>query len=169
MSSIRLFKVGAWSLLCLSSAVGFQAYAAGTATTNIAVTATVESACTISTTALAFPAFTGTAAVDATATLSMTCSNAAPYVVALGAGTGTGATTTVRVMTGSVASSTLNYGLYSDAAHTTTWGDTSGTDTVAGTGTGAVQTLPVYGEIAANQLTSAVGDYTDTVAVTITY
>ncbi|WP_410015978.1 spore coat U domain-containing protein [Sodalis sp. C49] len=169
MSSQRLFKVGALSLLCLGATVASSAFAAGTATTNIAVTAEVQSACTIATTAMAFPAYTGTDAVDTTATLSLTCSNAAPYTVALGAGTGTDATTAVRVMTGSVAGSTLNYGLYQNIEHTTNWGEATGDDTVAGVGTGGEQNITVYGEIAANQLTSAVGDYTDTVAVTVTY
>ncbi len=165
MSSQRLFKVGAMSLLCLGSFAASQAYAAGTATSSIAVTATVESACAISATPLAFTAFTGTAVVDGEATLTVTCSNAADYVIGLGAGTG--GTAAQRVMTGP-AGATLNYGLYQEAAHTTSWGDTTGT-TVGGTGTGAAQDITVYGEIAANQLTSSVGDYTDTVAVTITY
>ncbi|HEY0209194.1 Csu type fimbrial protein [Acerihabitans sp.] len=169
MLSQRLFKAGALSLLCLGATVASPAFAAGTATTNIAVTAAVESACTIATTTMVFPAYTGTAVVDTTATLSLTCTNAAPYVVALGAGTGDGATTALRVMTGSVTGSVLNYGLYQNAGHTTSWGDTAGTDTVAGTGNGTAQDITVYGEIAANQLSSVVGNYTDTVAVTVTY
>ncbi|WP_413734593.1 spore coat U domain-containing protein [Sodalis sp. RH21] len=164
MSSQRLFKVGAMSLLCLGSFAASQANAAGTATTSIAVTATVESACTISTTPLAFTAFTGTAVVNGEATLSVICSNAADYTIGLGAGSGTVAQ---RVMTGP-AGATLNYGLYQEDTHTTPWGDTAGT-TLAGTGNGAQQDITVYGQIAANQLTSSVGDYTDTVAVTITY
>lgn len=170
MSCNRLFKVGALSILCLGTAVSTMAYAAGTQSANIAVTASVESACTISTTPLTFPAYAGSAVVDTTATLSVTCTNAAPYVLALGAGTGTGATTATRVLTSATTTSVMNYGLYSDAAHSVTWGNTTGTDTVAGTGNGAVQAVTVYGEIAANQLSAQVAtDYIDTVAVTVTY
>lgn len=170
MSCKRLFKVGALSVLCLGTAIASQAYAAGTQNANIAVTAAVESACTLATTALTFPAYTGAAVVDTTATLTVTCTNAAPYVMALGAGNGAGATTTVRVLTSPSTTSVLNYGLYSDANHTVTWGNTVGTDTVSGTGNGAAQDVTVYGEIAANQLSAQVAtDYADTVAVTVTY
>ncbi|PWC10753.1 spore coat U domain-containing protein [Brenneria corticis] len=167
MSNKLLIKMTVISSLCLGGVVAAPALAA-TATTNMAVSATVVAACTISTTALAFPDYSGVA-VDSTATLSVLCSNAAPYTVGLGAGTAVGATTALRALTGSVAGSTLNYGLYQEAAHTTNWGDTIDTDTVAGTGTGETQTLTVYGEIAANQLTSAVGTYSDTIAVTVNY
>ncbi len=164
------FKVSALSIVILGASISTTCFAAGTQSANIAVTASVESACTIATTPLAFPAYTGSAVVDTTATLSVTCTNAAPYVLALGAGTGTGGTTAIRILTSATTSSVLNYGLYSDAAHTTSWGDTSGTDTVAGTGNGEVQAVTVYGEIAANQLSAQVAaDYTDTVAVTVTY
>ncbi|MGC6388844.1 spore coat U domain-containing protein [Ewingella sp. S1.OA.A_B6] len=170
MSRINTFKIGALSIACFGFAVPVTAFAAGTQNSNVAVTAAVESACTISTTPLTFPAFTGSTAVATTATLSVTCTNAAPYVLALSAGTGASATTAKRLLTSATTKSTLNYGLYSDLAHTTAWGNTTGTDTVAGTGDGAAQNVTVYGQIAANQLNAQVAtDYTDTVAVTVTY
>jgi len=43
-----------------------------------------------------------------------------------------------------------------------------GTDTVAGTGTGALQSLTVYGQLPANQKVLP-GSYSDTITVTITY
>jgi spore coat protein U-like protein len=43
-----------------------------------------------------------------------------------------------------------------------------GTDTVAGTGTGATQTLTVYGSIPAGQVVTP-GTYRDTVNVIVTY
>jgi len=39
---------------------------------------------------------------------------------------------------------------------------------VSGTGTGAAQVLTVYGRIPANQ-TALIGNYTDTVTVTVTF
>jgi spore coat protein U-like protein len=65
-------------------------------------------------------------------------------------------------------SATVAYGLYQDTAHTANWGNTVGTDTVAGTGNGSAQPLSVYGRIAP-QTTPAAGAYADTVNVTVTF
>ena len=62
----------------------------------------------------------------------------------------------------------INYELFSDPAHTTNWGDTVGTDTVSGVGTGAVEVVNVYGRIPAAQ-NPAVGGYADTITATITF
>jgi spore coat protein U-like protein len=62
----------------------------------------------------------------------------------------------------------LNYELFRDSARTLNWGNTIGTDTVAGTGNGLAQTLTVYGRILGSQLV-APGAYTDTVTATLTY
>jgi spore coat protein U-like protein len=50
----------------------------------------------------------------------------------------------------------------------TNWGNTVGTDTVAGTGNGAAQALTVYGQIAAGLYVTP-GSYTDTITATVTY
>ena len=96
----------------------------------------------------------------------MSCTNTTPYTVALNAGTGTGATVAVRKMTSSA--QTLNYSLYQDNARGTVWGQTTGTDTVAGTGNGSAQALTVYGRIPAGQLPTP-GSYSDTITATISY
>ena len=62
----------------------------------------------------------------------------------------------------------LTYALYRDAARTLNWGNTVGTDTLAGTGTGSAQASTVYGRIAAGQL-PAPGGYVDTITATITF
>ncbi|MBN6743443.1 spore coat protein U domain-containing protein, partial [Acidithiobacillus sp. MC6.1] len=72
-----------------------------------------------------------------------------------------------RAMTGP-SSATLSYGLFQDAAYTTNWGNTVGTDTKTGTGNGSAQALTVYGQIPAGQY-PAPGTYTDTITATITY
>jgi spore coat protein U-like protein len=51
---------------------------------------------------------------------------------------------------------------------TSNWGQTVGTDTVSSTGTGAVQSFTVYGQVPA-QSTPAPGAYSDTITVTVTY
>lgn len=154
------------SVLSISAIVSVNAVAA-TATSTMAVTASVVAACSVSAGSMAFGAYSEDA-VSGTANLTVNCTNAAPYTIGLGTGLGSGATTTTRVLTGSIAGTTLNYDLYQDAALTTPWGDTVDTDTYAGTGSGADQSIAVYGQIPANQ-NGSVGDYTDTVAVTVNY
>ncbi len=125
----------------------------------------VPGTCTLSTGNLAFGTYTG-AQSDATATVTVNCTNTAPYSVALGAGSNANGTT--RRMTGP-ASQYLNYALYSDNGRSTTWGDgTSYGATVTGTGSGANQSLTVYGRVTASQ-TPTPGSYSDTVVVTLQY
>jgi spore coat protein U-like protein len=63
---------------------------------------------------------------------------------------------------------TITYGLYQDSARSNAWGDTIGTNTESGTGTGSNQALTVYGRVGA-QITSSPGSYSDAVVVTVTY
>jgi spore coat protein U-like protein len=141
---------------------------AATATTSFQVQLTIEAQCLInSTSTLSF----GTqgvlsANVDQTSTVQIQCTNTTPYTIGLDAGTGTGATVATRRLTGGGA--TINYSLYSDAARTSVWGTTIGSNTVASTGTGASQSFTVYGRIPA-QTTPAPATYTDTITVTVTY
>ena len=68
---------------------------------------------------------------------------------------------------------TLEYNLFSDPGRNTVWGSTVGTNTVGGLGTGLANALTrtVYGQVlnnAANQA-AAVGNYGDTITVTVAY
>jgi spore coat protein U-like protein len=58
--------------------------------------------------------------------------------------------------------------LYSDALRTLNWGNTSAS-WVSGTGTGAAQTLTVYGLIPLQTTPAPATDYADTVTITVTY
>jgi spore coat protein U-like protein len=142
-----------------------QAYAA-TTTTTFTVTATVAAGCTVSATNLAFGTYSETQ-IDATSTITTNCSNGSPYNIGLNPGTATGATVTTRKMTGP-ASALLNYSLFSDSGRTTNWGNTVGTDTVPSTGTGAAQNFTVFGRLPGSQFV-AIGAYTDTITVTVTF
>jgi len=104
--------------------------------------------------------------VDTTTTFQVQCTNTTPYNVGLNAGSTAGGTIAVRKMTSG--SATVDYEMFSDSARTTNWGNTVGTDTVAGTGNGAAQTLTVYGRVPA-QTTPAPATYTDTVTITVTF
>ena len=60
------------------------------------------------------------------------------------------------------------YGLYRDSARSPPFGNTIGTNTLAGTGTGLALSVTVYGRIAP-QATPSPGTYNDTIVVTVTY
>jgi spore coat protein U-like protein len=62
----------------------------------------------------------------------------------------------------------LRYTMFTDAARSNRWGNTYNFDGVAGTGSGAAQSLTVYGRVFANQFV-APGLYTDTIIATVTY
>lgn len=136
------------------------------ATTSFTITAAVHSTCALTAANLDFGTYSGTL-LNATSTITVACINKTPYNVGLNAGTATGATVTTRKMTGP-SSSLLSYSLFRDSGHTQNWGNTVGTDTLPGTGTGNQQFLTVYGQIPAGQYATP-GSYLDTVIVTVTY
>ncbi|MFL9926022.1 spore coat U domain-containing protein [Herbaspirillum lusitanum] len=158
----RFVCASAAALLLATSAPTFAA----TATGSLVITASVLASCTVVGSTIAFGAYSSTQ-VDQTGNIAVLCTNGTTYNVGLDAGAGTGASTTVRKMTGS-GGGTLNYALYRDSGRTNNWGSTIGTDTQAGTGSGLLQNLTVYGRIASAQ-TPLAGTYTDTVTVTLTY
>ncbi len=145
-------------------------YSNGTATATFTVTLTLQPNCTIAASPLAF----GTNGVLATAinqqtTVSVTCTNTTPYNVGLDAGTVTGSTVASRLMAGTATgntTTTVDFQLYQDAGRTTIWGNTQGTNTVAGTGTGAAQSITVYGQVPA-QATPKPDTYQTTVTATV--
>lgn len=131
------------------------------------VTADNISSCTVSATTLDF----GSKGlldtnVDAANQINVTCSSAVPYTVGLNGGSSGATDPSQRKMT--LGAAQVTYGIYRDAARTQPWGNTIGSDTVAGIGTGSVQVLTGYGRVPM-QTTPAPGTYTDTVVVTVTY
>jgi spore coat protein U-like protein len=156
--------------LCLEGISPF-AFAA-TTTTTFSVTATVNAVCGVSASTLGFGVYNPTSAtnLDATTTISVTCTNGTAYNVGLNAGTGSGASVTTRKLTRTAGGSeTVDYSLYQEIGRTTVWGDTVSTDTVAGTGNGSAQPLTVFGRIPGSQTTTPVASYSDTITVTVTY
>jgi len=134
---------------------------------SFTVSATLVTGCNVSATNLNFGSIgTLTSAVNGTSAVTASCTSTTPYNIGLNAGTGSGATVTNRLMTSGTA--TLGYALYSNAAMTTIWGNTVGTNTVAATGSGAAQNYTVYGQVPP-QTTPAPATYTDTITVTVNY
>lgn len=134
--------------------------------TSFAVTAIILPSCTITSANLGFGIYSGSVK-DATAIVTVRCSNGTPYNVGLNAGSAPGATVSARKMMGP-ANALLNYGLFRDSGRTSNWGNTVGTDTKSGSGNSANQSLYIYGRIAAQQRVTP-GAYADTIIAMITY
>jgi spore coat protein U-like protein len=132
------------------------------------VTMKIVADCTISANGIDFGQTQGvlSSAVNGSAAINVTCTNTTPYNVGLDAGTGTGSSGTTRYMKGTgTNNNTVRFNLY-QAQGSTPWGNTQGTDTMAGTGTGAAQTLTVYGEIPA-QASPTPDSYKSTITATV--
>ena len=131
------------------------------------VSATNATVCSVSVAPLNFPqAGVLQSTITGTTTITLTCTNSAAYTVALDGGLSAATDPTQRKM--SLSAAQITYGLYQDAARTQPWGDSAGTNTAAGIGSGLAQNLTVYGRVPA-QTTPAPGTYSDTVVVTVTY
>lgn len=147
---------------------------AGTANSNLAVSATVTASCTIDASAgLAFGAYdpvgaNSAADLDKPGTISTTCTNGSTATVTLGQGAhadpdSTDALPVRRMLAGTT--DFLSYALYTDEDRTTVWDNVDGNQ-VAGTGIPVSTT--VYGRIPAGQNVPA-ATYNDTVVATITF
>lgn len=128
--------------------------------------ATVSARCSVTATTLDFGSvgLLGSA-TDASSTIGVQCATGVAYQVGLDAGLN-GANVNARHM--ALAGSLVGYQLYTDAPRTLVWGNTPGSNTVAGTGNGSVRNLSVYGRVPA-QTTPTAGTYADTITVTVTY
>jgi len=141
-----------------------------TATTTFVVKAKVQAVCDVTATDLDFGTYNAKDASPklGTTLLQATCSPGSTYNIGLNAGTTAGATINSRAMKSVTGTTNLSYQLYSDSARAVIWGNTSGTDTVTGSGTGVAQPHTVYGSVPAAQSVPA-GDYSDTITVTVYY
>ncbi len=170
--SARMLTLTAAAGLALGGSVGAEA---GTQSLDLAVSANVAANCSISTLPVAFGAYdpvtaNATTPLDATGTVTVSCTTGATGTITLGQGAnpGTGSTDAAparQLKDGGT--DVLAYTLYQDSSHQTVWGNTSGTG-VASTGTGSAVAVPVYGRIAAG-LNAPVGNYSDTVLATVTF
>jgi spore coat protein U-like protein len=167
MSRFLLRRSAAAAFLVSAAAMPSGANA-GTATDNLAVSATVIASCNVGANPLAFGNYNpvSATALDAATTISVTCTNGTAYEVSMSAGAGAGASVATRKM--SASGNLLNYSIYRDSNRSNVWGVTTGSNVVTGTGSGAAQPIDVYGRIPAQQAAPA-GSYTDTVVVTVTY
>lgn len=103
---------------------------------------------------------------DQTSTIQLQCPTGTVWRVGLD--NGRNASGTTRRMSRFEGDGFVLYELYRDSARSQRWGNTLGTDTSNGVGTNGMQSLTVYGRVPPQE-TPAVGDYSDTVTVTLTY
>lgn len=172
MSIIKNISLLLSSLLIASSCL------AGTTTVTPKATASLTSSCSLSVQTLAFGLFTPatTGNVDASTTLTSTCSKGVTYSIQMNGYSGY---CNNRYMT-SVAGngSVLYYNVYTDAARSSIWTysswqgagssclATSGGSYPTLVGTGEAQSSTVYGRMSANQFVPP-GDYTGGVQVAL--
>lgn len=147
---------------------------AGTASENLAVSATVIDNCLISTSALSFGNYdpvdvNASANLDGTGTVSVTCTSGDTVQITLGQGSNadTGSTDAAPLRRMTDGSNFLSYALYSDSGRTSVWGNDATVD-VETTGTGANEDHTVYGRVTSGQNVPA-GSYSDTVQATVTF
>lgn len=165
---VRLLAGTAFVALSIAS----TATLAATSTTTFNVRVTITAACDINTTAptdVDFGSQPSTATdVDNQGALSVNCTPGAPYTIALDNGQN-GADANSRQM--SNGTDLVPYQLYRNVARTAAdiWGSTTGTggDVYAGTGSGMVQSIPVYGRVPGTNFPA--GSYVDVITATITY
>ena len=102
------------------------AASAGSAQSNLSVSANVSSTCTINSGSLAFGGYDPVAGtqVDGSATVSVACTKGASAQITLGQGTHAagGSTDTAPSRRMSDGSNNLQYSLFSDASRSVTWG-----------------------------------------------
>lgn len=148
---------------------------AGTATSNMSVTASVSNNCTISAGSLTFGAYDPIVAnhsspLNGSATLTVTCTNGAAATITLGQGANAanGSTDAAPLRQMSDGNShVMSYSLFQDSGHANAWGNTSGTG-AAYTGQGTSTSVTVYGQIGAGQNLPA-ASYSDTVVTTVSF
>lgn len=164
LTLISLAMLGSFAALSSHA----DTYSNGSATASIAVNLVVESGCTLSAADLDFGTTSVlTSAITADTTVSVTCTNGTPYNIGINEGDVAGSTTTTRLMGGGN-SETVSFTLWQDSALSTNWGSVQGTNTYAGTGTGASQTVTVYGKVPA-QTTPSASTYKTTLTASVYY
>ena len=168
----KITLIAALMLLGLGILVASAQSVAGTATANLDVSATVDSSCTISTSAVTFPDYQPIGANKESpddssgGAVIVTCTVGVNPVVGLSLGAHA-AGSQARMLHSF--SDYLPYGLFQNASRTVAWGP-SPPDTVAlGPATDTdPRTVAVYGRIPAG-LSPAAGTYYDTVVATLNF
>ena len=156
-------------------AVSMPAYA-GTGTSNMTVSSSINTACSISTTNISFGAYdavvaNASSALTAAGGLSSTCTVGAGGYIKISQGLNASSDSSDadpdrRMVHATDGTKFLNYEVFSDSDRSVEWENATG---VTYTGTGSAQALVVYGSVTAAQASAIAGSYSDTLTVTINY
>lgn len=167
----RLGRGGLAVLLLLAGAPGTFA---GSASTSLAVSATVATNCTITTSAVNFGTYdpvvvNASAPLDGTGTVTVACTKGTNATIGLGAGANSAqASGTTRAMAGP-SGNYLSYELYQDSGRTTVWTDSgTGLRSTGAAPNKAPRDFTVYGRVPGGQDVEA-GSYNDTVTATVNF
>jgi spore coat protein U-like protein len=149
---------------------------AGSDTANLTVTANVNARCTVNNTApVAFgtydPVVTNeTAPKDATGSFDIKCTKGSSGILKLGSGLySANASGTTRALKAAGSANYLSYDLYTTAARSTVWNDTTNTVLYGPAANSSAFTEMVYGRIPGAQVNAVADSYSDTVVITVTY
>ncbi len=170
---IRRFALASAVLIAAASATPAMA---GTATSNLDVSANVPVSCNISTSPLAFGAYDpiGTNASNnhklMSGNVTTTCTKDAAVKITLGQGSNPSASSSDtiperRLKDGN--NNYLSYQIFKESQLASIWGNTEEVS-LAVTGTGSAVSNTIYGRILGGQNAPA-GNYTDTIVATVTY
>lgn len=133
--------------------------------TTFQVSSSIAGSCSaVTATELAFGTYNGVQS-DQTGIIAVTCTTGTAYEIYLD--DGIHYSPPDRRMKHGTAAYYLNYDLYRDAGRTARWGN-SDPDDIHVTGDGTAQNITVYGRMPAGQ-SGPVGDYADTITVTVTF
>jgi spore coat protein U-like protein len=148
--------------------LGVPSADAATQTSSFNVTATVNAACTIASTAVNFGVYSPAAVKTGDGTVTINCTNGATVFVTLDQGqspaAGSSDAAPDRQMSDG-GTGVLGYNLSNVGYGGANWNNTTG---VARTGTGADDVLNVFGQIPAGQ-TVLSGSYSDTIVATVNF
>lgn len=144
---------------------------AGSNTSNLEISASVPSSCTISTLGLTFDSYSYASGfpADGAGTVLTNCTRNTNAVITLDQGnnfaTNSSNEAPLRRLKNTDTTNYLNYTLYQNSAMTTIWGNSTNTGV---TSSNESTSTGVYGRIPAGQNVPA-GSYSDTVTATVTF
>ena len=173
-----MFKKVALAALLAAVATSNVAHAATPITGTFAVTATINSTCSLDTTAAAFNfgviGATGTLIQNNanSSTIVINCSSGTPYTLTLASAHVTGGSTGFNMLSAVNGTTALSYRLFPNLYSNAPWNSSGASLNANGTGTGAPTNLFVYGEIPVQTPPTGgwpTGGYSDTVTATLTY
>lgn len=148
-----------------------ESVCANTSTATLEVTAQVTTGCSFLGGKMNFGIYSTLSPVDLEqqSSLEVNCSSGTAYSVSLDPGTGSGASTKKRAMTG-IKAGALSYTLYKDSGHTQVFGDT-GAEVFDGlVGSGDPQPIPVHGLVSSVDNPNPLEDnYADSVTATLSF